>query len=113
MMGLEAKLFCGGSFFLCWSGCCCFCFGLGCGELGFFLGYGLGLCLVASLLGFKTRFCIEFFLVGHGGFELVYLSLLVGFPCFEATLSLGFVECAFLDATLEVFHHKHAFVGKD
>ena len=116
----SEKLFCSGFAFGGFGSCFGSCFGgfFGCGsccsgDFGFLFSYFFGLSFVLGYFSVEAFFESELFLVGHRSFNFVYRSGFLRFPCFKTTLCLGFVECAFLDTALEMFHQEDAFVRKD
>ena len=112
----SEKLFCSGFAFGCLGG---FGSGFGCffgcsscssGDFSFLFSHFFGFGFVFGDFGVKTLFESELFLVGHVGFNFVYRSDFLRFPCFKTTLCFSFVKCAFLDTALKVFHQENAFV---
>ena len=115
----KPGLFSGGGFGGCFfSGSCfssggSFFSGLGGSDFGFLLGYGLGLGLILCLLVGETLFGGEFLSIGYRGAGSVNGGLFFLFPSIETTLSLSFVESAFLNTTLKVLHKEHTFLRED
>lgn len=78
-----------------------------------FLCYSFGFSGVDFFLSLEAGLCVGYFLLSLFFEESVKTLLSVGFPSIETTLCFGFVECAFLDTTKEVFHKQNALVRED
>lgn len=108
--------FCCGSFL---SSClfgrcvCSFLGSLGSSDFGLLLSHSFCLCCVLGFFSFQTLFNSQFFLRSHRSLHCVDSLLLFSFPGIETLLSLSFIESAFFNTTLKVFHQQHTFVRKD
>ena len=108
-------LFCGS--FLCRG----FCLGIGgsfslggcSGSFSLLLGYSLGLSLVLSLLCLELSLGSLFLLRSYGCADVADGLLFLSLPGIETTLSFGFVESAFLYASLKMLHEEHTLVAED
>lgn len=77
-------------------------------SLSAFLGDSSGFSLVSLYLMSEESLSGCSFLVSLVAADLAELSILLSLPSIETLLSLSFVECAFLNATLQVLHQHYA-----